>query len=284
MPSQLHEVLLDLFHAKPALALELVRLATSLSVPTRARVLPSSETVREIAASELRVDYVARVEVDGRVIHGVLVEVQLSIDGEKRKAWPVYLTWIARALSCPCTLIVVAPDAAVARWCRAPILVGHPGFELRPVVLGIDVVPAIEDHARAAAEPELAVLSALVHARTRKAVAVAKAAVSACVTLDDHRSQSYLDVVLAALSGAARRALEEHMIGHEYQSDFAKKYFAEGEAKGRAEALLGVLHARQIPVADDARERIVTCRDLETLDGWIARAVVVHTIEELFRE
>ena len=55
------------------------------------------------------------------------------------------------------------------------------------------------------------------------------------------------------------------MKGYEYQSDFAKKYVAQGRAEGRvegrvegeAQALLTVLQARGIAVPDTARERIL---------------------------
>jgi len=72
---------------------------------------------------------------------------------------------------------------------------------------------------------------------------------------------------------------------HEYQSDFARRYFgqgkaegmaegkAEGMAEGKAEAVLAVLAARRIAVPDEVRARITTCADLALLDRWLARAV-----------
>src|SRR5262249_8500712 len=59
--------------------------------------------------------------------------------------------------------------------------------------------------------------------------------------LDDDRARFYYDLVYNSLHEAARRALEAMMKGYEYQSDFAKKYVAQGLAegltKGRTEGL-----------------------------------------------
>jgi hypothetical protein len=75
---------------------------------------------------------------------------------------------------------------------------------------------------------------------------------------------------------------------YEYQSDFAKKYVAQGRAEGlseaKAAAVLAVLEARGLDVPAQARERIVGCRDLVLLDRWIVRAVSVSSIEVLFTD
>jgi hypothetical protein len=68
---------------------------------------------------------------------------------------------------------------------------------------------------------------------------------------------------------------------YEYQSDFARRYVAqgkaegkaEGEADGRAHAVLRVLAVRGADVPPAIRERIVSCRDVALLDAWLARAV-----------
>jgi flagellar biosynthesis/type III secretory pathway protein FliH len=53
--------------------------------------------------------------------------------------------------------------------------------------------------------------------------------------LDDDRSRFYYDLVYNSLNEAARRALEAMMKGYEYQSDFARKYVAQGHAEGLTE-------------------------------------------------
>ena len=71
-----------------------------------------------------------------------------------------------------------------------------------------------------------------------------------------------------AFAGAARAILEALMASgnYQYQSDFARRYVAQGEASGRAHALLAVLAARGIEVPDGTRVQIVACVDLTRLD------------------
>ncbi len=94
----------------------------------------------------------------------------------------------------------------------------------------------------------------------------------------------YWDLILAALSQAARAALEELMAGgtYEYQSDFARKYVAKGRAEGHAEAVIEVLETRGLPVSDAARARILACTDAARLAAWVRMAVTVASVDELF--
>ncbi|MDH6625230.1 hypothetical protein M2271_003034 [Streptomyces sp. LBL] len=57
---------------------------------------------------------------------------------------------------------------------------------------------------------------------------------------------------------------------------------AAGEAKGEAKAILRFLEVRDIPVPDDARERILTCTDLDVLNRWLDRTVTAETVDDLF--
>jgi hypothetical protein len=72
----------------------------------------------------------------------------------------------------------------------------------------------------------------------------------------------------------------------EYKSDFARRYYSQGEAKGKAEGeakmILAVLSARGITVPDDVRDRISECADLEQLEAWGRRAANATTIEDVF--
>jgi uncharacterized protein (DUF2126 family) len=65
--------------------------------------------------------------------------------------------------------------------------------------------------------------------------------------------------------------------GHRYRSEFARRYFSQGEVK----ALLGVLEARGIEVPDDVRARIANCTDSDQLAAWIRRAANADKIEDL---
>ena len=64
------------------------------------------------------------------------------------------------------------------------------------------------------------------------------------------------------------------------QSDFGKKWFAEGEVKGWSESVVIVLRARGLVVSDAQRERILACRDIPTLDRRLRRAVTAAAVDE----
>jgi len=207
---------------------------------------------------------------------------------DKWFTWPVYLATLRARLRCPTVLMVVAVDAATARWCARPVQLGHPGLALRPLVLGPDQVPVVTDPAEATGAPEIAVLSTMAHVERPNWEDIADAVLAALDTIDDERAGLYTDLLLTALPDAARAKMEK-MMGtrtYEYQSEFARKYFyqgrAEGEAQGEAAALLTVLDARGIEVPDDARARITGCTDLDQLDTWVRRAATAASIEDLF--
>jgi hypothetical protein len=181
----------------------------------------------------------------------------------------------------------VTPTEDVARWCRQPIDVG-PGSSLSPLVIGPASVPVVDDVAAAERDPELAVLSVIAHGDEAHAEVLGRAALLATLRLSDERQVLYSDLVFAALSEAARAALEDLMAGgtYEFQSEFAKKHQAkgraEGEAKGLAEALFAVLQARGLRVSDEVRARVFACTDVAQLDAWVRKAVTVTSVDELF--
>ena len=90
------------------------------------------------------------------------------------------------------------------------------------------------------------------------------------------------------------------MKGYEYQSDFAKKYVAQGRAEGRVErrtegraegraeeaarAVLMVLRARGVAVPDAHRERILAQKDPERLERWLVKAAVASSVAEVLDE
>ena len=222
----------------------------------------------------------------------LIVEVQLAVDSKKRFSWPAYVT-VSRAVhGCPAALLVVAPDPVVAGWCAEPIETGIPGFVLRPPVLRRTAVPVVTDPGEAARRPELGVLSALAHGESEQGATIAAAVLPAIRGLDDDRLILYYDLVYNSLNEAARRALETMMKGYEYQSDFAKKYVAQGRAEGLAEgrteeaarAVLTVLRARGLAVSDAVRERILSQKDPERLERWLEKAAVAASVAAVLDE
>ncbi|MFR9767257.1 hypothetical protein ACL03I_02755 [Nocardia sp. SC052] len=98
-----------------------------------------------------------------------------------------------------------------------------------------------------------------------------------------------MTLVVAALSKTARHRLEELMTStfkYEYQSDFARKYVAQGRDEGRTEeavrALLLVLEARGIVVGQKTRAEITGCTDLDRLESWTRKAATAESENDLF--
>jgi predicted transposase YdaD len=59
---------------------------------------------------------------------------------------------------------------------------------------------------------------------------------------------------------------------------------AEGLAKGRAESIVRILAARGVHVDDEARQRILTCTDLDTLDLWFERALRATSLSDVLED
>lgn len=63
--------------------------------------------------------------------------------------------------------------------------------------------------------------------------------------------------------------------------EFWETGVALGEARGKAKALLWILAQRGLPWSEGQHRRIVECTDLTTLDGWLDRALLVTSVDEL---
>ncbi|HEX5717097.1 MAG TPA: hypothetical protein VF179_13115 [Thermoanaerobaculia bacterium] len=296
MPSMAHEILVDLFKNRPSLAAEILVEVLGVSLPDYTEARIASADLTEIQPAEYRADAVVLLLRGGSPVRVVIVEVQLAVDLQKRFSWPAYAV-VSRAVhGCPVALLVVAPDPNVAEWCAEPIEIGIPGFVLRPPVLRRTAIPVVTDPGEAARRPELGVLSAMAHGETEEGATIAAAVLPAIRGLDDDRSRFYHDLVYTSLNEASRRALEVLMKGYEYQSDFAKKYVAQGRteglteglARGRAEeaarAVLMVLRARGVAVPDADRERILAQKDPERLERWLEKAAVASSVAEVLDE
>ena len=284
MPSMAHEILVDLFKNRPSLAAEILVEVLGLSLPAYTEARIASANLTEIQPAEYRADIVVLLLHRDTRVRVVIVEVQLAIDPQKRLSWPAYTT-VARAVhGCPVALLVVAPDPVVAGWCAEPIETGIPGFVLRPPVLRRTAVPVVTDPEEAARRPELGVLSAIAHGETEQGATIASVVLPAILELDDDRTRFYYDLVYNSLNEAARRALEAKMKGYEYQTDFAKKYVAQGRVEGRAEDVLTVLRARGFVVPEAVRERILAQKDPERLERWLEKAVVATSVAAVLDE
>lgn len=285
MPSVLHEALVDLFRHRPRVAADL--LAADEAMPAFDSAAIEDPGFSAITPVEYRADVAMVLRKGASAVLGVVVEVQLGKDQRKKLSWPVYGTALRARLACPVRLVVVAPLAAVARWAAEPIHLGGPS-RFVPDVFGPDRIRPITDPVEASRSPELALISALTHGASRDGKAVVLGALAAAGTLDDERSKLYADLILAAAGPAVAAEVEAMVLGenYEYQSDFAKKYFAQGREEGRreglAQALLTVLAGRGFDVSSEHRARVTSCSDAEQIERWTTRALTAATIDSVF--
>jgi hypothetical protein len=113
-----------------------------------------------------------------------------------------------------------------------------------------------------------------------RSVQVAIAAQLASLGLDEDRSKFYCDLIQHALSEAARRALQTmDPSKYEYQSEFARRYVAQGRSEGRADLLARLLAHRFGPLPDAAHERLATA-SIEELDAIGVRLLTAQSLPE----
>jgi hypothetical protein len=304
----MHAVLVDLFRSQPLLAVELLSDPFRFEVPEHEFVALSAGDLTKVVPADFRADAVVllRSAAQNEPVLGVVIEVQLSPPREKRWTWPWYLISLRTRFRCDVVLLVVCPSAAVAASCATPIHLGHPNWTLTPLVLGPDRVPVVTDPDLARQHPHLTMLSAIAHCEHPERDQILSALLAALDSFDHDIAARYTDHVLTVLTKAARDHLEALMTAgtYEYKSDFARRYYHQGQTEGRAEglsegraeglsegraegevrALLAILNARGIPVPDHVYARIVACTDLDHLDTWVRRAVTATTIQDLFSD
>lgn len=306
MPSVVHQILVELFQRRPTLAPELLRDALGQHLPDFDYVELADADLSQIVPAEYRADQVlilrSRDECDrgtdrtpgvgkavtgkpvaGKPVLGIVLEVQLARDEDKRFSWPCYQVTERARLRCPCCLLVVTPFESVARWAAKPIDTGQPGATFTPLVLGPRAVPVITEADEAQQRPELALLSVLAHGKSARGYDVGLAAYQGAVGLDRETRMLYSDMILQAVHQAARSRMEDWMRieDYEFKSDLALRNQAKGRAEGTATTLLKILAARGLQITEDQKARILGCTDLDTLDAWTDRALQIASVDEI---
>jgi hypothetical protein len=306
MPSQTHEVLVRLFKTRPQMAPGLLREALGFELPEYTQIDVDSENITDVTPAEYRADLVLKLQRGEQVAMGLIVEVQLAPDDEKLFSWPAYGIGVRRRNRCPSCVLVVTTSEAVARWAAMPIDLGS-GNMFRVQVLSPRAVPKVTTIARAEAEPELALLSAMAHGaseNTSEAVEIAIAAMTASARLDPERSVLYFDLISASLGEATRNALKAMDLSkYEFQSEFAKHYIslgraegqalgraegqalgrAEGQALGRAEGqaeILSTLLASKFGELDDATIALIRGASARQIERWATRVLTATSLAD----
>ena len=95
-------------------------------------------------------------------------------------------------------------------------------------------------------------------------------------------------IILQLASDAARQILEAMMSTAEYEKTFIERIhdqgIAEGEARGKAEAVLKLLDARGLAATDEQRQQVTSSTNAAQLDLWFDRAITAGTAAEVFAD
>jgi hypothetical protein len=265
-----------------------------VQLPEYDDVRTESSDLSDLQPTEYRADLVLFLLRGAQKVLGVIVEVQLARDDDKRYAWPAYVANLRARHRCPTCLLVVTVEEAVARWARRAIELG-PGSRCTPWVIGPSNAPAVTELRHAEENVELAVLSAIEHGHspdTALAGRIASAAIVATAGIDYERSSLYSELILTSLSEIARGAMLEAMttrrnpymspLGFEYQSDFVRQRIDEREKarlEGCVEIVLKLLVLRFGSLAEAVQTRIRSASE-EELDAVVGRILAAPTLEE----
>jgi len=294
MVSAEHEALLEVLRRDPTVLRRLLERLFG-GVQEIAFVEPASESLGPVVPIERRADLVLLVTVGGERLV-VVIEVQLRRDPEKRWVWPVYLTSARDRHRCGAALVVVAFDAAVARWAARPIQLGPLGSVVCPFVVGPGDIPVATDPDASAEE---LVISALAHGRGPHGLMIGEAAVAALARLDTDQRRIYTDLILSALAPAAQRHMEHLMQNnYAYTSELFRRLVSEGREErlhdgreegreeGRAALRVGVIavfDARGVALTADERGQLAAEQDLLTLRRWLTQAATARSFAEATR-
>lgn len=148
-------------------------------------------------------------------------------------------------------------------------------------------MPVITDVEQARADTELAVLSVMAHGNAKDeepAARIGPAAQQAVLDLQGEHGKLYNDLIFTHLSEGARKALNAMAIpNYQYQSEFARRYFAEGMAEGKAEGKTDLLKrqlARRFgPLPASATARLAEASVTE-LDAIAERVLTAQSLDE----
>jgi hypothetical protein len=299
-----HEAPLELIRQHPALAVDLLRAFTGLTVSDQADIRLGPNSLNAIVPAEFTADAVVIASDpdtgDPQVV--VIVEPQGRDDETKRYAWPAYLANVRSATKCPtAVLIVICPDPREADKCRQVIAMGHPGWDLLPIVIDPLHAPAADG-----ADPYLTLFLACLPALDMADRAVARRVLDAIRNsgASDADRKRLTAIILKRASAAARQILEALMITTEYKDEFIERHVNEGIEKGLAEGLaqgiaqgreqgavsakrtdiLQVLGVRDLHPTKKQLARVAACTDLLTLDRWFARSLAATTAAEVFAD
>ncbi|MGW7046763.1 hypothetical protein ACWGDT_29530 [Streptomyces avermitilis] len=289
MVSSPHEAMHRIFQQDPGLFARAVRaLGIPFADPITSTSLPTDLT--ENRPVERRVDTLLKIETaKGDFL--LAVEAQGKKDPDKPKSWAYYLAHLYAKYKLPPVLLVVCQDRKTAAWASRTVDFGPPqwpaALTLRPLVLGPDEVPVVDDPVQAARDIPLAVLSAVLHGRDPAVSAILKALAAALKGLEAHDPDTATIFVEFTTQGLERKSQAAEIWRDLVAADtsfFTSWLSQEIRAEARAEDVVRLLDRRGLVLSEADRERITSCDDLDALTLWFDRAITAASVAEVFAE
>jgi hypothetical protein len=287
-----HEAPLELIKQHPALAIDLFQAMTGTPLADGLDVRLGTTSLNEVVPVEFRVDTTVVVSdpVTREPVLVILIEPQGRDDKTKKFSWPAYIAVARKAVNCDkAVLIVVCPDPAEAEKCRRDIPTGHPGWDLRPIVIDPGHAPGDEG-----ADPYLLLFLACLRVLDMETEAGARRVLSAILdTGASHDEQKILTtIILVRASEGARRLLEDMMVTMEWKSDFIESFVEQGLEQGleqgrveaKREVVLKALDLRRLQPTEEQRARVDASTDLAQLDRWFERSQTAISADEVFSD
>jgi hypothetical protein len=295
-----HEAPLELIRQHPGLAVDLVRAMTDVPVPDDATADLGPTSLNAVVPAEFTADSVVVVSdrATSKPALVIVVEPQGRDDRTKAYSWPAYLANVREAVRCPrAILIVVCPDPREADKCRQVIPMGHPGWDLWPIVID----PAHAPDA-VGAGPYLILFLACLPALDMESAAGARQVLAAIRdTGASHADRRRLTaIILKRASDAARQTLEAMMSTAEWKDDFIESYvqigieqgreqgreqgLEQGAANAKAQDVLKVMDARGLRPTQEQRAEITAAAGVTQLDRWFDRALTADTAADVFTD
>jgi hypothetical protein len=307
-----HEAPLELIRQHPDLAVDLVRAMTGVPVPDDARADLGPTSLNAVVPAEFTADSVVIVSdpATGKPVLVIVVEPQGRDDRTKAYSWPAYLANVREAVRCPrAVLIIICPDPREAEKCRQVIPMGHPGWDLWPIVIDPQHAPDADG-----AGPYLILFLACLPALDMASQAGARQVLTAIrdTGASDADRKRLTAIILKRASDAARQTLEAMMSTTEWEDDFIESYvqigieqgrelglelgremgleqgremgLEQGAANAKAQDVLKVMDARGLRPTQEQRAKITATAGIAQLDHWFDRALTAGTAADVFED
>ena len=284
MPSEQHEGLVELFKARPELALTALRDWLRIPVPHWTEVETVDSDANQAQPLERRADLAHVLSDGGEPVLAVVVEVQRQVDDDKRpstssgRAGPSF-DRLVRTDPLPVRPELVEGSPRACRRARATRGLRQAQAERsHPVFIPHAPGPA--------AEPELLLLSTAAHGEQRPAIV--KTLLRRLDGVDQPRRNAYARLTLGLVGPAIREEVERMLRAEDFPVDsWAKEYVEIGEARGELRGAANVvlrLLARRFGAVPDDIERRVRSADADMVQRWGDRVVDAETLDDVFAE